>query len=62
MPKTTEAGLKARAKYDKENTTTVTLKLNHKTDAELVEKLLQQDNKQGYMKRLIKEDIKRATE
>ena len=50
------------AKYDRENTRRINLKLNNKTDADIIEKL--EDIKdiigiQGYIKRLIRDDIKR---
>lgn len=52
-------GKTAQAKYDKTHTTGVYLKLNKKTDADIIEKLESVDNRQGYLKRLIKEDIMR---
>lgn len=45
-------------RYDKENTVQFRLKLNKKTDADVIEKLQSVDNKQGYIKRLIREDTK----
>lgn len=54
---TTEAQRKAVAKYDAANTTGVLLKLNNKTDADILEHLNAQDNKQGYIKNLIRADI-----
>ncbi len=47
-----------QARYDRENTTRVVLKLNNKTDADILEKLQQVDNKQGYIKELIRKDLK----
>ena len=52
----------ATAQYDRENTRRINLKLNNKTDADIIEKL--EDIKdiigiQGYIKRLIRDDIKR---
>lgn len=47
-------------RWDKENTTQVKLKLNNKTDADIIEYLASVDNKQGYLKGLIRADIKRA--
>jgi rubrerythrin len=46
----------ATAQYDKENTRRINLKLNNKTDAEIIKILEEQDNIQGYIKRLIKLD------
>lgn len=45
-------------RYDKENTKQVILKLNVKTDADILEKLQQVENKQGYIKELIRKDLK----
>lgn len=44
-------------RYDKENTVQFRLKLNKKTDADVIEKLQSVDNKQGYIKDLIRADI-----
>lgn len=46
--------LKAVAKYDKANTVQVNLKLNKKTDADIIEALSECDNKQGLIKRLLR--------
>ena len=54
---TTEAQKAATAKYDKENTKSVYLKLNKNTDSDILEKLEQVQNKQGYIKNLIRKDI-----
>lgn len=48
----------AQERYDKENTIRITIKLNKKTEADIIEKLNSVDNKQGYIKRLIREDAK----
>lgn len=47
----------AQARYDSANTIRVSLKLNKKTDADIIKKLGEQESKQGYIKRLITEDI-----
>ena len=54
----TSAQSKASAKYDKENTTTFCMKLNKKTDADILAKLASVPNKQGYIKDLIRKDLK----
>lgn len=41
------------------NTKIITLRLNNKTDADVIEWLEKQDNKAGYIKRLIREDMAR---
>ena len=53
----TEAQKRARLKYEAEHTTQIKLKLNHKTDADIIEKLQSVDNKQGYIKELIRADM-----
>ena len=47
-------------KYDKENTTRINLKLNNKTDADIIQQLKAQESIQGYIKRLIRDDIQRS--
>jgi hypothetical protein len=54
---TTEAQKRAVAKYDAKNTRKIVLKLNTGTDADILERLDTVDNRQGYIKRLIREDI-----
>ena len=49
----------AKTRWDRENTVVVTMKLNKNTDADIIEKLDSVDNKQGYIKRLIREDLAR---
>lgn len=48
-------------KYDKANTIRICgLKLNLKTDTEIIQVLKSKSNKQGYIKNLIKNDIKNS--
>lgn len=49
----------SQAKYDRANTRNYSLKFNKKTDADIYEKLEQQTNVTGYIKRLIRADIAR---
>lgn len=56
-PVTSDAQLRASAKYDADHTTQIKLKLNDKTDADILTKLDSVDNKQGYIKSLIRQDI-----
>ena len=51
---TTDAQKRASAKYDKENTRALMLKLNKKTDADILEYLETLDNVQGHIKMLIR--------
>ena len=53
-----KAKIDAQARYDKLNTKQILLKLNNKSDSDILEKLNRVDNKQGYIKRLIREDLK----
>lgn len=53
----TDAQKRASKKYDKNNTKVVTLKLNKTTDADILEQLERSENKQGYIKQLIRNDI-----
>lgn len=55
----TEAKIKANNASNKRNTTTVLLRLNYNTDADILEKLGQVDSKMGYIKTLIREDLKK---
>lgn len=57
--KASEAQLRAQDKYDKANTVKILLKLNKKTDADVLARLEEVESKQGYIKRLIREDIRR---
>ncbi len=59
-PMATEAMRRGIAKYDKANTTQIKMKLNNKTDADILEHLDKQKNKQGYIKQLIRDDMKRG--
>ena len=48
---------KIQQKYDEANTTQVKLKLNNKTDADILARLEEVGSKQGYIKELIRRDI-----
>lgn len=50
---------KAQARYDNENTVSVRLKLNKKTDADILERLDEVNSKQGYIKALVREDMRK---
>ncbi|MBR4514475.1 MAG: hypothetical protein IKO61_06275 [Lachnospiraceae bacterium] len=52
-----EVANRAQRKYDAAHTTAVMMKLNNKTDSDILEKLSDVENKQGYIKSLIREDI-----
>lgn len=52
-----KAQLRAQAKYDKDNTVQIKIKLNKKTDSDLILALESCTNKQGLIKRLLREYI-----
>ena len=58
MAKVSQKRLDEIAKYDAENTVQIKLKLNKKTDSDIINKLDSVPNKQGYIKGLVREDIK----
>lgn len=58
----TEVQLKAGHKYDKANTRQFHLKLNKRTDKDVIERLVGIGNVQGYIKGLIRADIERGME
>ena len=51
---TSEAQKRAVLKYDAANTTQIHLKLNNKTDADILSYLAQLDNVQGFIKSAIR--------
>ena len=54
----TEAQKRAREKYEAKATVQIKMKLNRNTDADILAKLDSVDNKQGYIKELIRADLK----
>lgn len=57
---TTEAQKRASAKYHKEHLRVFNLRINRRTEADILDKLEAVDNVQGYLKDLIRQDIRRA--
>lgn len=53
-----QAHVKASIKYNEKNVKQIKLNLNLKTDADIIEALDACGNKQGYIKDLIRKDIK----
>lgn len=49
-------------KYDREHTRQMFIRLNRTTEPELIARLEQVGNKSGYIKRLIREQIRREAE
>lgn len=58
----TESQRRASAKYDAANTTSIRLKMNINTEMDIIERLEEVGNKNGYIKQLIREDIERNKE
>lgn len=52
-----EASKRASKKYDQKNTKMLSVKLNKKTDADIFEHIEKIDNKQHYIKTLIRKDL-----
>ena len=52
-----ESQRKAAAKWDKKNSRSITLKCYYKTDMDILNKLQSVDNRQSYIKELIRADI-----
>jgi len=57
MKKNSDARIRANAKYNKENTKYVVLHLNINTDKDILDHLDCKENKTGYIKDLIRDDI-----
>lgn len=56
-----EAAKRASAKYDKENTVGILLKLNKRTDADILEYFNSLDEtRMGFIKRAIRNEMKRG--
>ena len=55
---TTDARKRAQEKYDANNTVQVKMKLNTKTDADVLQRLRSAGNVQGYIKSLIRADMR----
>lgn len=54
---TRESQKRASARYDQRNTRQIKLKLNVRTDADILAKLDSVENKQAYVKELIRKDM-----
>ena len=57
---TSNAQLAAQKRYDEKNTRQYKMKLNLVTDKEIIDWLDQQENKQGYIKKLIEKDMRES--
>lgn len=54
-----ESQLRASRKYQEKNIKQITVKLNTKTDLDIIRYLWSIDNKQGLIKRLLREEIEK---
>ena len=54
----TDAQIRAQARYDKAHTQQIVFKLNRTTYADILAKLKDVENRQGYVKELIRKDIR----
>lgn len=57
---TREARRRAEKKYQAENTKLLQIRLNFRTDQDIFDKLSAEESMSGYVKRLIREDIRRT--
>lgn len=55
-----EKKLTPQARFEKEKCTRVSIKLVNNTDADILDHLAKQSNKQGYIKALIRADMKKG--
>lgn len=55
-------GMTPQERYDKSNRVAFHFRLNQKTDADIIAKLEEVKNKQGYFKSLVRADIARNSE
>lgn len=56
----TEAQKRASRRYNEASTVQLNIRLNRKTDADVIAQLGRQSSKAGYIKKLIREDMGRA--
>ena len=59
---TSEAKKKSKARFDKLNTKHYGMKLNLRTDKDIIDRLEEVGSQQTYIKRLIREDMAREKE
>ena len=57
--KTSDAQIRASAKYNKENIKGLAFQLNINTDRDIIDHLAKKENKTGYIKQLIRDDMKK---
>lgn len=57
---TREARRRAAKKYQAENTRLLQIRLNFRTDKDILDKLSEKESMSGYVKKLIRDDINRS--
>lgn len=56
---TSDSQIRAQAAYDRKNTSRLSMKLNNKTDKDIIEWIRKQKSMQGTIKKLIRNEIAR---
>ena len=56
----TKAAYEAQKRYDEKTSKRINLKLHKELDNDIIQRLRNEESMQGYIKRLIREDIKRC--
>lgn len=56
---TSDSQIRAQAAYDRKNTSRLSMKLNNKTDRDIIEWIRKQKSMQGTIKKLIRNEIAR---
>lgn len=56
---TSDSQIRAQAAYDRKNTSRLSMKLNNKTDKDIIEWIRNQKSMQGTIKKLIRNEIAR---
>lgn len=59
---TTDAAKAAKARYDAKTARYISMKLNTNTDKDIIQRLEKEKSVQAYLKKLIREDMKRTEE
>lgn len=57
--KTRQCQIEAATRYNKKNSQTLNVRLNNKTDADIIEAISLHQSKSSYIKSLIREDLKK---
>lgn len=57
--KTRQCQIEAASRYNKKNTQTLNVRLNNKTDADIIREIELHSSKAAYIKELIRKDIER---